>query len=89
MPADQGLIDAVASENIKVGAGGPSFWMNLAMKGAVDSENHAARTTGLLHGALGKKIVELDTAESLAEAIVGQQATKVAQTTPPQTGAGG
>lgn len=46
MAADQGLIDSVASENIKVGAGGPAYWLNTIM-GA-----HAAHMAALQNAQL-------------------------------------
>ena len=36
MPADQGLIDSVANENTKVGAGGPAHWAAAGMKAHAD-----------------------------------------------------
>ena len=38
MAADQGLLDSVANENTKVGAGGPAFWGNAAMKATADAQ---------------------------------------------------
>lgn len=36
MPADQGLIDSVANENTKVGAGAPAFYGAVGMKSTAD-----------------------------------------------------
>lgn len=36
---DSGIKESVADENIKVGAGGPAFWMNLGMKSAVVAQD--------------------------------------------------
>jgi len=39
MSADQGLIDSVANENTKVGAGAPAFYQSIAMSNAVSHQN--------------------------------------------------
>lgn len=46
MAADQGLVDSVANENVKVGAGGPAFWLNTMMSA------HTAHMTALQNAQL-------------------------------------
>lgn len=97
MAADQGLIDSVANENNKVGAGGPAFWMNgimqqhaghLARVQAITEQALSGFTTihQVIVGKLAQAIIEMDPTEALANAVVGQQGAKVAQSTPPETG---
>ena len=38
MAADQGLIDSVANENTKIGAGAPAFYGAAAMKSTADAQ---------------------------------------------------
>ena len=96
MAADQGLVDSVANENSKIGAGAPSHY------GASLMQAHAAHLSRLniiAENALQNAIVvaqaataaatraftELDTVEALGNTVLGQQAAKVAQSTPPET----
>lgn len=56
MPADQGLIDSVANENTKIGAGAPSHWSAAGMKATADIQTtqsaHIARLNMIAETAL-------------------------------------
>jgi len=96
MAASVDLIESVANENNKVGAGAPAFFMNTVLQ---QHASHLARiqtiteqalqgfTTihSVIIGKLAQAIIEMDPTEALANAVIGQQGTKVAQSTPPET----
>jgi hypothetical protein len=96
MAADQGLIDSVANENTKIGAGGPSHWTNGRMQADVahtrrvdiiaeDALSQNLMLSRAATGAMLKALVELDAVEAMSNAVVGQQGAKIAQSTPPET----
>lgn len=103
MAADQGLIDSVANENTKVGAGAPAWYATAGMKATTDIQTaqaaHFNRLQLIAEQALQngisisqaataaqiKGLTELDAVEAMSNAVVGQQGTKVAQSTPPET----
>lgn len=96
MAADQGLIDSVANENTKVGAGAPAHYAAATM-GAYAA--HASRLNIIAENALQNALAvaqaataaairgftEMSVAEALSNAVVGQQGSKVAGNTPPVT----
>lgn len=97
MGADQGMVDAVATENVKVVAGGPAGFYSTLPQVHV---GHLAALAQIREAALGsfvalmnastgamvKTLVQLDPLEALGNAVVGQQGAKVGQSTPPETG---
>ena len=96
MPADQGLVDSVANDNVKVVAGGPSNYLSTLPQVHV---GHLAALSQIRETALGswvalmnaatgsviKSLTELDAVEAMSNAVIGQQGAKVAQSTPPET----
>lgn len=59
--------------------------MNIAQLGVVNSFNNIlAAATGMIV----RTLMPADVAEALADAVVGQQGAKVAQSTPPETATG-
>jgi hypothetical protein len=97
MAADQGLIDSVANENVKVGAGAPVHYAASLMQAHA---GHMARLNIIaengLQGFLAvhqaataaavRAFTEMDALEAMSNAVIGQQGAKVAQSTPPETG---
>ena len=77
--------ESVAFENVKVGGGGPSFWMNLAMGNAVSNQQ---AMNGIQQGVIIKGIESLlsrDASEGVVDTALGQVLAKLSQTTPPVT----
>jgi len=77
--------ESVAFENVKVGGGGPSFWLNLAMSNAVNNQQSMFG----VHQAIVIKGVESllakDASEGVVDSALAQILSKLAQSTPPQT----
>jgi hypothetical protein len=77
--------ESVAFENVKVGGGGPSFWMNLAMGNAVSNQQ---AMNGIQQGVIIKGIESLlskDASEGVVDTALGQILAKLSQSTPPVT----
>lgn len=92
--------ESVAVENTKVTAGGPAFHANLAQANAIANQQavqtqsvaHLNAMNGIREAAFGKiveSIIAVSPAEGGADVATLQQLLKGAQTTLPQTGAGG
>jgi len=90
------LIDAVADENMKVGAGAPAHYAASAMQGHAAHQNrlniiaenslaNALLISGAAAAAAARTFTETDPKEAMSDAILGQQGAKVAQSTPPET----
>ena len=78
--------EAVAFENVKVGGGGPSFWLNLAMSNAV---NNQQSMFGIQQAVVIKGVESLlstQASEGVADSAIAQILAKLAQTTRPETG---
>lgn len=86
----------VMSDNLKVVAGGPSAYLSSLFQAhaahlarlnmiAEDSLANGLMVSRAAASAAVKSLTELDAVEAMANAVVGQQGAKVAQSTPPET----
>jgi len=64
MPLDQGLVDSVGNENIKVGAGMPSAVLSLSLQNAVSHQNRMNVIAEAATGNIVRRMTELDPAEA-------------------------
>lgn len=97
MPVNEQVVDSVTSTNLKTLGDGPAFYQNMAFANAI---SHQQRLNLLGETAVASAIRSVATTPheeaqadfpSAIAAILGalgssQQAAKVAQTTPPETG---
>lgn len=77
--------EAVAFENVKVGGGGPSYWLNLAMSNAVAQQQSMF---GIQQAIVIKGVESLLTqqpSEGVTDSAIAQILAKLSQSTPPQT----
>ena len=80
--------ESVAIQNVKVGAGGPSFWLNLAMSNAVNNQQtgFGIQQAVVIKGV--ESLLSTQPSEGAAESAMAQIISKLAQSTRPETGAG-
>lgn len=66
MALNENVVDAVTNENFKVGAGGPAFYLNLAMGDAVSHQRSMNSIREAAVGNIVRRMTELDPSESAA-----------------------
>lgn len=89
MPVNEQVVDSITIDNVKVVAGGTAA----ALVGHINRLNLLAEAelgNSISFGrAVAGKVIEgiqqMDAVDAMANAVIGQQGTKVAQSTPPQT----
>lgn len=77
--------ESVTFENIKVGGGGPAFWMNLAMKQAVEASAGWTTINQSVVGMLAQSLINQSPAEQGGDIAALGQLLKGLQMTPPPT----
>lgn len=78
-------VDAVTINNVKTLGESVAFHTHMSMGNAVSGQNAMQQVTLAAVGNIVKRLTEADMPEALALSVLGQQGTKVAQTTPPPT----
>lgn len=75
MATPEGIYDAVAVENVKVGAGGPAFWGNQMMANAIANQQAMQAIMQASVGQIVKKLTEVDVGEavSILKATTGNE----------------
>lgn len=74
MATSEALLDSVANENTKVGAGGPAFWMNGVMsaygqatQAVLNANSRAIENFNTTMGMLNKALVEEDPTDAVSK----------------------
>ncbi len=77
--------ESVAFENVKVGGGGPSFWLNLAMSNGVANQQSmfGIQQAIVIRGVEG--LLSQQASEGVTDSAIAQILAKLSQTTPPVT----
>ena len=77
--------EAVAFENVKVGGGGPSFWMNLAMGNAVSNQQsmYGIQQAVVIKGV--ESLLSQQASEGITDSAIAQILSKISGNTPPVT----
>jgi len=77
--------ESVAFENVKVGGGGPSFWLNLSMGNAVANQQSM---WGIQQAIVIKGVESLlsqQASEGITDSAIAQILSKISGNTPPVT----
>jgi len=92
MPLNESVVDDVANTNFKAVAGRTALLSNnaaelgnLALANAVSLQQQMNAVAMAATGKMVELIASLDPSEALGNAVVGQEASKVAGNTPPVT----
>jgi hypothetical protein len=85
MPVNEQVVDAVTGTNFKAIAEAGAIATNLSVQNAVAHQQAMNQISAAATGKIVELLVSTDVSESLALTALGQQAAKIAQTTPPPT----